>query len=78
VYNERCGKSRLTSARKQKRPSIVQTIKLDHLLRRTDDTESWRTLVFVVPNIGGIHKDDNARAIIVAILLEEFGSSARR
>src|SRR5260370_26964298 len=43
----------------------------------TDDTGIVEHAVFVVPNYPeGYTTDDNARALIVAILLEEFGSSA--
>src|SRR6266446_4951812 len=55
----------------------LPAIKLDHLNRMTDQTGIVEHAVFVVPNYPeGYTTDDNARALIVAILLEEFGSSA--
>jgi hypothetical protein len=50
-------------------------IKLDHLNRMTDQTGIVEHAVFVVPNYPeGYTTDDNARALIVAILLEEHGA----
>src|SRR5260370_35739994 len=79
VYNERLRNPRATfSARNtEKALDRLPAIKLDHLLRMTDDTGIVEHAVFVVPNYPeGYTTDDNARALIVAILLEEFGSSA--
>ena len=50
-------------------------VKLDHLYRMTDQTGIVEHAVFVIPNYPeGYTTDDNARALIVAILLEESGS----
>jgi hypothetical protein len=49
-------------------------VKLDHLYRMTDQTGIVEHAVFIVPNYPeGYSTDDNARALIVAILLEELG-----
>jgi hypothetical protein len=55
----------------------IPEINLDHLYRLTDDTGIIEHAVFAVPNYGeGYATDDNARALIVAVLLEQLGSSA--
>src|SRR5208283_1370127 len=52
----------------------LPSVKLDHLHRMTDHTGIVEHAVFVVPNYPeGYSTDDNARALIVAILLEELG-----
>jgi glycosyltransferase involved in cell wall biosynthesis len=76
VYNERLRKPRATfSAQKtEKALDRLPSIKLDHLHRMTDHTGIVEHAVFVVPNYPeGYSTDDNARALIVAILLEELG-----
>jgi len=77
VYNERLRNPRATfSARNtEKVLDRLPAIKLDHLQRMTDHTGIVEHAVFVVPNYPeGYSTDDNARALIVAILLEEFGT----
>src|SRR5947199_8804572 len=55
----------------------LPSIKLDHLVRMTDQTGIVEHAGFVVPNYPeGYTTDDNARALIVAILLEEYGAGA--
>jgi hypothetical protein len=50
-------------------------LKLDHLRRMTDDTGILQHAFYTVPNYSeGYTTDDNARALIVSILLEESGS----
>ncbi|MCI0710047.1 MAG: glycosyl transferase family 1, partial [Chloroflexi bacterium] len=52
-------------------------LKLDHLQRMTDNTGILQHAGFTVPNYSeGYTIDDNARALIVATLLEEMGSGA--
>src|SRR5260370_6475444 len=78
-YNGRLGNStgNFSAQNTEKALDRLPAIKLDHLLRMTDDTGIVEHAVFVVPNYPeGYTTDDNARALIVAILLEEFGSSA--
>ena len=72
VHNERLRNPRATFSAQNTEKALdrLPTIKLDHLHRMTDDTG----IVEHAPE--GYTTDDNARALIVAILLEEFGSSA--
>jgi glycosyltransferase involved in cell wall biosynthesis len=76
VYNERLRNPRATFSAQntEKELDRLPTIKLDHLYRMTDMTGILEHAVFVVPNYPeGYTTDDNARALIVAILLEELG-----
>ncbi|HEV8384778.1 MAG TPA: glycosyltransferase family 4 protein, partial [Candidatus Acidoferrales bacterium] len=60
-----------------KTPERLPAIKLDHLYRMTDDTGILEHAVFVVPNYAeGYTTDDNARALIVAVLMNELGIEA--
>ena len=55
----------------------LPSLKLDHLYRMTDHTGLLQHAVFSVPNYGeGYATDDNARALIVAMLMEELGMTA--
>jgi glycosyltransferase involved in cell wall biosynthesis len=79
VYNERLRNPRATFSAQNTEKALdrLPAVKLDHLCRMTDDTGIVEHAVFVVPNYPeGYTTDDNARALIVAILLDEFGSSA--
>lgn len=79
VYNERLRNPRATFSAQNTEKTLdrLPAIKLDHLHRMTDNTGIVEHAVFVVPNYPeGYTTDDNARALIVAILLDEFGSSA--
>jgi len=50
-------------------------VKVDHLSRMTDDTGISQHAVFAVPNQHeGYTTDDNARALIVSIMVEQLGS----
>lgn len=52
-------------------------VKLDHLYRMTDHTGLLQHAVFSVPNYReGYATDDNARALIVAVLMEQLGMTA--
>jgi hypothetical protein len=52
----------------------LPALKLDHLHRLTDDTGMLQHATFAVPNYAeGYTTDDNARALILAILLEQLG-----
>lgn len=56
------------------RPGELPLLKLDHLLRMSDSTGILQHAVFMVPNYSeGYTTDDNARALIVSVLLEEIG-----
>jgi glycosyltransferase involved in cell wall biosynthesis len=75
VYNERLRNPRATFSAQNTEKVLdrLPAIKLDHLHRMTDHTGIIEHAVFVVPNYPeGYATDDNARALIVAILLEEF------
>lgn len=75
VYNERLRKPRATFSARNTEKNLGQlpAVKLDHLYRMTDHTGIVEHAVFVVPNYPeGYSTDDNARALIVAILLEEL------
>jgi glycosyltransferase involved in cell wall biosynthesis len=78
VYNERLRKPRATFSARNTAKDLdrLPAIKLDHLYRMTDQTGIVEHAIFNVPNYPeGYSTDDNARALIVAILLEEFESS---
>jgi glycosyltransferase involved in cell wall biosynthesis len=79
VYNERLRKPRATFSAQNTEKALdrLPAIKLDHLRRMTDGTGIVEHAVFNVPNYPeGYSTDDNARALIVAILLEELGSTS--
>jgi hypothetical protein len=57
------------------RPGEHTILKLDHLRHMTDETGMLQHAVFTVPNYReGYSTDDNARALLVATLLEALGS----
>ncbi len=57
------------------RPYQLPPLKLDHLLRMTDNTGIFQHAIFNVPNFAeGYCTDDNARAYILTLLLEETTS----
>lgn len=61
----------------EKRPPELPLLNLNHLRRLTDDTGLIQHACFSVPNYDeGYATDDNARALIVAISLEEQGEEA--
>jgi glycosyltransferase involved in cell wall biosynthesis len=79
VYNERLRNPRATFSAQNTEKALdrLPPIKLDHLRRMTDTTGIVEHAIFVVPNYPeGYTTDDNARALIVAILLEELGVTA--
>jgi hypothetical protein len=54
-------------------------LKLDHLSRMTDSTGLFQHAVFSVPNFSeGYCTDDNARAFILAVLLDELEEEPER
>jgi glycosyltransferase involved in cell wall biosynthesis len=54
-------------------------IKLDHLWRMTDSTGLLQHCVYDIPNFAeGYCTDDNARALILTVLLEELGHESAR
>jgi glycosyltransferase involved in cell wall biosynthesis len=79
IYNERLRNPRATFSAQNTEKTLdrLPAIKLDHLYRMTDQTGIVEHAVFVVPNYPeGYTTDDNARALIVATLLEELGAGA--
>jgi glycosyltransferase involved in cell wall biosynthesis len=79
IYNERLRNPRATFSAQNTEKALdrLPAVKLDHLYRMTDHTGIVEHAVFAVPNYPeGYTTDDNARALIVAILLEEFGTGA--
>jgi glycosyltransferase involved in cell wall biosynthesis len=59
-----------------KRGGELPPLKLDHLRRMTDDTGVLQHALFTLPNYReGYTVDDNARALMVSVLAEEFGHS---
>ncbi|MBN1448700.1 MAG: glycosyltransferase family 4 protein [Bacteroidetes bacterium] len=58
-----------------KRPGELPPLKLDHLNTLTDDTGMLQHAIFTVPNYHeGYCVDDNARALMVSVLLEVLGN----
>ncbi|HPO45072.1 MAG TPA: glycosyltransferase family 4 protein [Spirochaetota bacterium] len=52
-------------------------LKLDHIYRMTDSTGIFQHAVLAVPNFStGYCTDDNARALILTVLLEELGEGS--
>jgi glycosyltransferase involved in cell wall biosynthesis len=79
IYNERLRNPRATFSAQNTEKTLdrLPAIKLDHLYRLTDQTGIVEHAIFVVPNYPeGYTTDDNARALIVAILLEGLGVAA--
>jgi glycosyltransferase involved in cell wall biosynthesis len=61
------------------RPASLPELNLDHLQCMTDDTGILQHASFVVPRYAeGYCLDDNARALMLMVLLEEAGSVERR
>jgi hypothetical protein len=60
-------------------PRELPKLKLDHLARMTDSTGLFQHAIFTVPNFSeGYCTDDNARAFILAVLLDELGEETER
>lgn len=60
-------------------PRQLPALKLDHLFRMTDSTGVFQHATYSVPNFAeGYCTDDNARALIMTILLEELGEESTR
>jgi glycosyltransferase involved in cell wall biosynthesis len=58
-----------------KRTGELPSLKLDHLLNLTDDLGIFQHAIFTIPNYQeGYTTDDNARALMVAVLLEKVGN----
>ena len=60
----------------QKSLNQLPELKLNHLNRLTDDTGMFQHAIFTIPNYGeGYTTDDNARALILRVLLAQRGES---
>jgi glycosyltransferase involved in cell wall biosynthesis len=58
-------------------PRHLPGVKLDHLFRMTDSTGLFQHASYSVPNFAeGYCTDDNARALIMTVLLEELGEES--
>ncbi len=67
----------LASKTLDQKPRELPKMKLSHLSRMTDSTGVFQHAIFSVPNFSeGYCTDDNARAFILAVLLEELGTEA--
>lgn len=59
-------------------PGDLPSLNLNHLWHLTDDTGMLQHAIFTVPNYNeGYTTDDNARALVVAVLLEELNAGGR-
>jgi glycosyltransferase involved in cell wall biosynthesis len=64
----------LVSKTLDQKPRELPEFKLSHLSRMTDSTGVFQHAIFSVPNFSeGYCTDDNARAFILAVLLDELG-----
>src|SRR5437867_8056127 len=60
-------------------PRELPELKLDHLSRMTDSTGMFQHAILTVPNFSeGYCTDDNARAFILAVLLDEMDEEPER
>ncbi|HEY1947159.1 MAG TPA: glycosyltransferase family 4 protein [Bryobacteraceae bacterium] len=67
----------LASKTLDKKPRELPELKLSHLSRMTDSTGVFQHAIFSVPNfLEGYCTDDNARAFILAVLLDELGEDS--
>jgi glycosyltransferase involved in cell wall biosynthesis len=58
-----------------KYPAELPPLKLDHLQNMTDKTGILQHAIFTIPNYShGYTTDDNARALLISILLDELGN----
>jgi glycosyltransferase involved in cell wall biosynthesis len=77
--NQRAGLTRklFTVKTLDKQLTELPDIKLDHLYRMTDSSGIFQHAIVAVPNFStGYCTDDNARALIATVLLEELGESS--
>jgi glycosyltransferase involved in cell wall biosynthesis len=60
-------------------PGQLPELKLDHLFRMSDSTGIFQHASFTVPNFAeGYCTDDNARALVLALMLQRLGKSSPR
>jgi glycosyltransferase involved in cell wall biosynthesis len=64
----------LTVGAQEERQFSLPEWRLDHLLQMTDSTGMFQHACFTIPNYGeGYCTDDNARALLLTVLLDELG-----
>jgi glycosyltransferase involved in cell wall biosynthesis len=69
----------LTAKTLDQRPRELPELKLNHLSRMTDSTGVFQHAIFSIPNFSeGYCTDDNARAFVLSVLLEELGEEPER
>jgi glycosyltransferase involved in cell wall biosynthesis len=89
IYMESFERSRLEASAKSRKslasktldqkPRELPVMNLSHLSLMTDSTGVFQHAVFSVPNFSeGYCVDDNARALILTVLLEELGEHSER
>ncbi|MCI0534166.1 MAG: glycosyltransferase family 4 protein [Verrucomicrobiales bacterium] len=60
-------------------PGQLPELKLDHLFRMSDSTGIFQHASFTVPNFAeGYCTDDNARALVLAMMLQQLGQDSSR
>ena len=60
-------------------PGQLPELKLDHLFRMSDATGIFQHASFTVPNFAeGYCTDDNARALVLALMLQQLGHGTSR
>ena len=60
-------------------PGQLPALNLDHLYRMSDSTGIFQHAIFTVPNFAkGYCTDDNARALLLALMLQQSGNSSQR
>src|ERR1700722_14396906 len=60
-------------------PGLLPELKLDHLFRMSDSTVIFQHASFPVPNFAeGYCTDDNARALVLALMLQKLGHGSQQ
>jgi len=60
-------------------PGQLPAMKLDHLFRMSDSTGMFQHASFTIPNFAeGYCTDDNARALVLALMLQKLGHGSQR
>jgi glycosyltransferase involved in cell wall biosynthesis len=63
----------------EEQPGQLPELKLDHLFRMSDSTGIFQHASFTVPNFAeGYCTDDNARALVLALMLQRLGKGSPR
>ncbi len=60
-------------------PGQLPAMKLDHMFRMSDSTGMFQHASFTIPNFAeGYCTDDNARALVLALMLQKLGHGSQR